>query len=554
MGALEGILFGLEVALTPENLLAALIGALAGTLVGLLPGLGPIAGASILLPLTFTMSPTAGVIMLAGIYYGVMYGGSTTAVLLNIPGEAPSVVASFDGYEMTKQGRAGPALGIIAFGSFIAGTLSVVGVTLFAPALSRVALQFGPAEFFALTAGGLLLLSRLLGGSMASGLVPMIMGVAFATVGEEAVTGSYRFTFGYLEMARGINIVPVAIGMFGLTELIIMSEQVGRRPTVESLKFRDLLPSKNDWKRAAAPYARGGLLGFGMGLLPGPSTTMATFLSYRLEKAVSRNRKEIGKGAVEGIAGPEAANNAAATSSMVPVLALGIPFSATLALILAALIAQGITPGPLIMTQFPEIFWGVIASMYIGNVILLALNLPAIRLWVALLKVPTHVLIPLVLFIAVFGAYSARGNMLDVYVALSLGVIGYVFRKLDFQPAPLLVGIILGPLMEKHLREGLFLSNGDPSFFWGSGLAMTIWGVAIAGIVGPFFARLIGRRTGRGGMSTQAMAAEAAARSADGPATGMPSNASTDDEGIGDEGDGASTDGAGSSEDDGQDR
>lgn len=497
MGALEGIMFGLGVALTPENLLAALAGAIAGTLVGLLPGMGPIAGASILLPLTFTMSPTAGVIMLAGIYYGVMYGGSTTAVLLNIPGEAPSVIAAFDGYEMTKQGRAGPALGIIAFGSFIAGTIAVVGVTLFAPALSRVALQFGPAEYFALTAGGLLLLSRLLGGSMASGLIPMIIGVAVATVGEEAVTGTYRFTFGILDLARGINIVPVAIGLFGITELIIMSEEVGRRPTVKSLRFRELLPSKDDWKRSAAPYARGGLLGFGMGLLPGPSTTMATFLSYRLEKAVSKNRHEIGKGAVEGIAGPEAANNAAATSSMVPVLALGIPFSATLALILAALIAQGITPGPLIMTQHPEIFWGVIASMYIGNIILLFLNVPAIRLWVAMLKVPTHVLIPIVLFIAIFGAYSARGNLLDIYVALGFGALGYTFRKLDFQLAPLLVGLILGPLMEKHVREGLFLSNGEPAFFLNSGLAQSIWAIALFGIMAPFMARLFGRHRRR---------------------------------------------------------
>lgn len=498
MGPLEGIIFGLGVALTWENLLAALLGAIGGSIVGLLPGIGPIAGAAILLPLTFTMSPTAGVIMLAGIYYGVMYGGSTTAVLLNIPGEAPSIVASFDGYEMTKKGRAGPALGIIAIASFTAGTLATVGVTLFAPSLARVALNFGPAEYFALTAGGLLLLSRLLGGSLASGLVPMILGVAFATVGLEGVTGTYRFTFGYFPLAQGISIVPVAIGMFGITELIIMAEEMSRRPTVQNLRFKDLLPTRTDLRRAVPPLFRGGLLGFGMGLLPGPSTTMATFLSYRLEKSVSKYRHEIGTGAVEGLAGPEAGNNAAATSSMIPLLALGIPFSATLSLVLAALVAQGITPGPLIITQYPEIFWGVIASMYIGNVILLFLNLPAIRIWILLIRIPTHTMIPLVLFIALFGAYAARRSMLDVQIALGLGLFGYLLRKLDFQLAPLIVGIILGPLMEKHMREGLWLSNGDIGYLTANSLSRWIWLTVLVGTAGPMVTRNIGRLRRRG--------------------------------------------------------
>lgn len=490
MTVFEGLMYGLGVALTPENLLAALLGVLAGTIIGIVPGLGPIAGAAILLPLTFHMSPVAGVIMIAGIYYGVMYGGSTTAVLLNIPGEAPSVVAAFDGYEMTKQGRAGPALGIIAIGSFVSGTIAVILVSIFLPRLSRTALMFGSGEFFALTAGGLLILSRIMGGRLSSGLLPMMLGVLLGTVGEEAVTGSHRFTFGILEISAGIGLVPVAIGMFGLAELMVMSEKISKQPTVQSLRFKDLLPGKSDLKRALPSWGRGGLLGFTMGLLPGPSATMSTFMAWRVEKAVSKNRHEVGKGAIEGVAGPEAANNAAATASMIPVLALGIPFSGTLALMLAALISQGITPGPLLVVQHPDVFWGVIASMYIGNLMLLVINLPLIRIFVAMLRVPAHILVPVIAVIAVMGAFAANGRMFDLYVALGLGLIGYAYKKLDFQLAPLLVGVILGPLMEKYLREGLRVSGGDVGYFLQGAINKTIWAAVAVAFLWPI-ARLV---------------------------------------------------------------
>ncbi len=483
MGPIEGALFGLNVAISPELILAALIGAIAGSIIGLLPGLGPVGGAAILLPLTLTLGPTAGVVMIAGIYYGVMYGGSTTAVLLNIPGEAPSVVASFDGYPMAQKGRAGPALGIIALSSFIAGTGSVVLAVFFSPFVARTALAFGPAEFLALSLGGLLLLARVTGGSLGSGLIPMGIGLALATIGRDDVTGTPRYTFGQLELSLGVDIVAVAIGLFGLAELALMAENPGRKPKVASLRFRNLIPSKRELRRSIGPWARGGAIGFGLGLLPGPSAAMSTFLSYRVEKSVSKHPEEFGKGAVEGIAGPEAANNAAATSSIIPILALGIPFSATLALIIAALMMHGITPGPLIMIQRPEIFWGVLMSMFVGNVILLILNMPMIRLWVAALRVPLHYLVPAVLVIATYAAYAARRSMVDILFAVALGALGYIFAKFDFHPAPLLVGLLLGPLIEMHISQGLNLSRGELSYFIASPLSRGIWIVVAFGVL-----------------------------------------------------------------------
>jgi putative tricarboxylic transport membrane protein len=481
VNAVEGILFGLEVAVTPENLLAALLGALVGTILGLLPGLGPVAGAAVLLPLTFTMSPTAGLIMLAGIYYGVMYGGSTTSVLLNIPGEAPSVIAAIEGYEFTKQGRPGPALGIIAIASFVGGTGSVVLVTFFTPVLARAGLLFGPAEFFALTLGGLLVLSRVLGGSMAAGFFPMVLGLLLATVGADGLSGRYRFTYGHLELSRGFTIVALAVGLFGVSELIRIFAHKTGFPNVPRLSVRSLLPTKEEFTRSVAPWARGGLLGFAFGLMPGPSGTLATFGSYRLEKAVSKGRKEFGTGAVEGLAGPEAANNAAATSSIVPILALGIPFSATLSLMLAALQVHGITPGPLIVERHPEIFWGVIASMFVGNVMLLFLNIPLIGVWVSFLRIPTHYLFPSVVLIALAGAFAARQSIFDLWAMLLLGLIGYLFLRIRFQLAPVIVGFMLGPLIEKHFREGMVIARGDWTFFITQPLAATIWGLVLVG-------------------------------------------------------------------------
>jgi len=475
MDPLSGLLHGLSVVFTFQNLLAAFFGALAGTALGVLPGLGPVAGVAILLPITFTLPPTAGLIMMAGIYYGAQYGGSTTAILVNMPGESSSVVTCIDGYKLTKRGRAGGVLSIVAIGSFVGGTVSVIGVMLFSPALAQLGILFGPAEFFALTAGGLLLLSRISGGSFAAGILPMALGMVLSTVGEEAVTAMNRFTFGFNDLSQGFDLVPLVVGLYGVTEIMFLVERLKSQPLPVPVRLRDMLPTREELRRSWAPYGRGTIVGFIFGLLPGPSATLSSFASYRLEKGVSKHRDEIGEGAIEGVAGPETANNAAATSSMVPLLSLGMPFGAITALMMAAMMVYGVQPGPLLMTDHPEIFWGVIASMLIGNVMLLALNIPMISVWVSLLRIPSHILLTMILLVAVIGSYSVRNSILDVYVLLFIGLIGYVFRKLDFQLAPLVVGVVLGPLIEKHMREALFMSRGDLLVYVSSPIAIGIW-------------------------------------------------------------------------------
>ena len=475
MDPISGLLHGLGVVFTFQNLLAAFFGALAGTALGVLPGLGPVAGVAILLPITFTFPPTAGLIMMAGIYYGAQYGGSTTAILVNMPGESSSVVTCIDGYKLTKRGRAGGVLSIVAIGSFIGGTVSVIGVMLFSPALAQLGILFGPAEFFALTAGGLLLLSRISGGSFAAGILPMALGMVLSTIGEEAVTAMNRFTFGFNDLSQGIDLVPLVVGLYGVTEIMFLVERIQSQPLPGPVRLRDMLPTREELRRSWAPFGRGTIVGFIFGLLPGPSATLSSFASYRLEKGVSKYRDEIGEGAIEGVAGPETANNAAATSSMVPLLSLGMPFGAITALMMAAMMVYGVQPGPLLMTDHPEIFWGVIASMLVGNVMLLALNIPMISVWVSLLRIPSHILLTMILLVAVIGSYSVRNSMLDVYVLLFIGVIGYVFRKLDFQLAPLVVGVVLGPLIEKHMREALFMNRGDLLVYISSPIAVVIW-------------------------------------------------------------------------------
>jgi putative tricarboxylic transport membrane protein len=508
LSPLEGLQLGFETALAFELLFAALLGALLGTLIGVLPGLGPVAGAALVLPMTFSLSPAAGLTVIAAVYAGSMYGGSTTSVLMNIPGEAASVVAAIDGYEMTKKGRAGAALSIMAVGSFIAGTVSLVLVSFFAPVVSRSALAFGPAESLALTAGGLLLLARLSGGSAASGLLPMALGLLLGTIGQEAVSGSYRYVYGADALVLGISLVPVAVGLFGISEIVIALQnrvRGGRPPKAPAM--RELMPTRQEWKRSFAPWGRGSLLGFGFGLLPGPSGTLSSFAAYRLEKAVSKNRKELGTGAVEGIAGPEAANNAASISSLVPVLSLGIPFSATLAVMISAMMIQGVPPGPLLISQNPEVFWGVIAAMYIANVMLLVLNLPLVGVWVSILRIPQSYLMPGIVIVSVIGAYSVRNSMLDVYVLLGAAVVGYVMRKLGLSLASLVVGLVLGPLIEKHLREGLFLSNGDATYFVSTPISLTIWVLVLLVVLGSATAKHLRRNSGP---------------RADGPASGGP--------------------------------
>jgi len=493
MEAIYGLLQGFGVAFLPENLLAALIGVALGTAVGVLPGLGPLGGAALILPFTYAMSPTAAIIMIAGIYYGGMYGGSTTSVLLNVPGETASVVTTLDGYPLTQKGRAGPTLFIMAVGSAVASFISLILVTLWSPWLARFGLNFGPAEFFAVMTCGLIVLSRVSGGNLVSNLFPLMIGIAAGTIGQEAVSSVARFTFGYFPLIAGLELTPIAIGLFGVAEIMRLVENPGSTPKVMRIRVRDMLPSREEWRRSWGPWGRGSLIGFVFGLLPGPSAALSSYASYQLEKKVAIGRAEMGKGAIEGVAGPEAANNAAATSGMIPVLSLGLPFSATLALILAALMIHGIQPGPLLPTQHPDIFWGVIASMFVGNLMLLVLNIPMIGIWVSMLRVPSWLLGAFVLVVATVGTYSARNNMLDVYVLAGAAVMGYLFHKLGFSLAPLILGFILGPEIEKHLRQGLFLSRGDLTYFVERPIAAALWGITIAVIVGVLLLRVFRR-------------------------------------------------------------
>lgn len=506
MSAIDGLIYGLGVVMTLPNLLAAFAGALTGTAIGVLPGLGPVAGIAMLLPITYSLGPSTGLIMMAGMYYGAQYGGSTTAVLINMPGESSSVMTCIDGFKLTQKGRAGGVLSIVAIGSFIGGTLSVAGVMLFSPMLADFGILFGPAEFFALTAGGLLILSRISGGSFAAGILPMGLGLVLSTIGEEPVTAQNRFTFEINDLRQGVELVALVVGLYGLAEIMAVVASLEKQVKPISVTLREMLPTRDELRRSWAPYARGTLIGFIFGLLPGPSATLSSFASYRLEKAVSKYRHEMGEGAIEGVAGPETANNAAATSSMAPLLALGIPFGSITALMLAALMVHGVQPGPLLLTNNPEIFWGVIVSMLIGNVMLLILNIPLISVWVSLLRIPNHIFLPIVLVLTVIGSYSVRNSMLDVYVLLALGGIGYLLNKFSFQLAPMVVGLVLGPLIEKHLREALFMSLGDVSVFYSSPIAVGIWIIVFfIGLFVPLrslLEKLFGVKFGRVAMET----------------------------------------------------
>lgn len=480
MNAIEGLLHGLSLAMSPELLIAAFIGAFVGTTIGVLPGLGPVAGAALVLPLTFAYEPAIGLIVIAGIYVGAQYGGSTTSVLLNIPGDASAIVATFDGHKMAQKGRAGAALAIMAIGSFIAGTIGLIILVLAAPLVSSFALNFGSREFFALTAGGLLILARITGGSLGAGLFPMIIGIALATVGADMTQSYPRFTFGNLDLTLGFALASVAVGLYGISEIMYMLEgkQGWQRP--KTVRLKELFPTKTEWKRSVTPWLRGSFIGFFFGLLPVPSATLSTFASYKVEQSVSKYRKEIGTGAVEGIAGPEAANNSAAIGSMVPVLILGLPFSATLALMISAMIVQGIQPGPLIMTNHPDLFWSVIAAMVLANIMLLILNLPMIGIWVRVLRTPRHILIPIIVIVAVIGSFSLNNNMIDVQIMLAMGIVGYILRKLDFSLASFLVGLVLGPMIEKYFIQALFLGQGDLMYFVSSPISAGFWILAAA--------------------------------------------------------------------------
>jgi putative tricarboxylic transport membrane protein len=490
MSSLEGLIYGLSVALTPENLLAALIGGLIGTFVGVLPGIGAVGAMAILLSTTSALRPETALIMLAGIYYGAMYGGSTTSILVNVPGEAASIMTAVDGYQMARKGRAGAALSVSAVGSFIAGTIGVVGLMFFAPALAQSALAFGPPEYFMLALLGLMALSRVSGGSVWRGLLALGLGLAFATVGTDIVSGRARFTFGNIALSQGIEIVPVAVGLYGLAEVLIVAEQAGVVGSVMSVKLRELFPSLAEWRRAMPPILRGTFLGFAIGLLPGPSGVISTFMSYRLERRLSKHPEEFGKGAIEGVAGPESANNAATSGHMVPLLALGLGFGPSVALLLAALTMQGVQPGPLLMQQRPEVFWGVVASMYVGNVMLLILNLPLVGMWVSLLKLPQSILLAFITMFMLIGAYSVNNSMFDLVVLIVMGILGYVFKKLRFELAPLVLALVLGPFLERSLSQSLIISHGDPTVFATRPISGVMTLLLILMILWPLIARM----------------------------------------------------------------
>jgi len=465
MELLENLALGLATALTPENLLYCFVGVLLGTLVGVLPGIGPTATIAMLLPITFSLEPVTALIMLAGIYYGAQYGGSTTAILINLPGESSSAVTAIDGHEMALKGRAGPALATAALGSFFAGTVGVLVLVLFAPVLASIALGFGSAEFFSLVVLGLIASIALARGSTIKALGMIVLGLLFATVGQDLYTATPRFTFGFRELFSGINFVSVAVGMFGVAEILRNLEDEKTREVVVR-KVKGLWLTREDIRSIVAPVLRGTALGSALGILPGAGHVLASFASYSLEKRVSKHPETFGHGAIEGVAGPESANNAAAQTSFVPLLTLGLPAHPVMALMLGAFIIQGITPGPNVIHDEPALFWGLIVSMWIGNLMLVMLNLPLIGIWVKMLTIPYNVLFPAIVAFACIGTYSLSSNAFDVYAIAFFGILGYFLIKLGCEPAPLLLGFVLGPLLENHLRRAMIISHGDPTVFF----------------------------------------------------------------------------------------
>jgi len=464
MDIFSNLVLGFTVAVSPIHLLYAAIGVMLGTLIGVLPGVGPVATIAMLLPITFNLDPVAALIMLAGIYYGSQYGGSTTAILVNIPGEAASVVTWLDGYQMARQGRAGPALAVAALGSFFAGCVATLIIATVAPPLAELALKFGPSEYFSLMVFGLIAATVLAHGSLVKAIAMVVFGLLLGLIGTDVNSGVLRFTFGIPELSDGIGFVIVAMGMFGIAEIVCNLELKGDRE-VFTKKVTNLFPTREDFRRSWAPVLRGTALGSFLGILPGGGALLSSFGAYTVEKKLSKHPEQFGKGAIEGVAGPEAANNAGAQTSFIPMLTLGIPGNAVMALMIGALMIQGIAPGPQVMTEKPELFWGLIASMWIGNLMLVVLNLPLIGIWIKLLTVPYRFLYPSILVFMAIGVFSLSNNPWDVLVMAVFGLLGYICVKLECEPAPMILGFILGPLMEENLRRAMLLSRGDPSVF-----------------------------------------------------------------------------------------
>ena len=467
---MNDLLFGFSVVFQPSNFLACLLGVVIGQVVGILPGLGSVGAMSLLLPITFYIDPTTAIIMLAGIYYGAQYGGTITSVLLNIPGEATTVVTCIDGYQMAKQGRAGPALGIAAFGSFIAGTLGVFGLILVSKPLSNFGLRFGAPAYFSLVFMGIMLCIYLASGSILKALISAFLGLWVSCIGVEVLSSTPRFTFGSVTLMDGVGIVPICMGLFGIAEVLINMEQAIEKK-VSVTKVGKLLPTLKDWRDSIGAILRGTVLGFFLGILPGGGAIMASFLSYGVEKRLSKHPEKFGKGAIEGVAGPETANNAGAQGNFIPLLNMGIPTNVVMALMLGALLIHGVRPGPFLISQNPKLFWGIIASMYVGNVMLLIMNIPLIAIWVKILKVPYYILFPLILVFCIIGAYSINTNVTDIYLMILFGGLGYVARKTGFEPAPFVFAYVLGPLLEENFLMSLTESRGHLGIFFRSSIS-----------------------------------------------------------------------------------
>jgi putative tricarboxylic transport membrane protein len=488
---LQNIGLGFSVALQPQNLLYCFLGVLAGTLVGVLPGIGPVTGIALLIPITFGMNPTSAIIMLAGIYYGAMYGGSTTSILIKTPGESASVMTSIDGYELAKQGRAGAALGMSAVSSFVGGTLSVLGLMLIAPLMVRLALKFGPPEYCALMLFGLTLVTRLAGDSMAKALQMALLGLIIGTVGIDPIGGQQRLTFGRPELLDGLDFVAVAMGLFALAEVLNNMDGTLNQAVIKA-KLRNLWPSRQDFAESRGAIGRGSLLGFLVGSLPGAGATLASFMAYAVEKKFSKRPERFGKGAIDAVAAAEGANNAATGGAMVPMLTLGIPSSATTAIMLGAMLLYGLQPGPQLIARDPRFFWGVVASMYIGNLMLVILNLPLVGLFASILCIPYRILLPLIVLFTALGAYAIANNVSDMWIMIAFGVLGYFLQKFNYPAAPVVLGLVLGPLVEIYFAQAMTISAGDYSIFLTRpGSAAILAALALAALA-PLFGKARG--------------------------------------------------------------
>lgn len=490
MEVLTSLFEGLKAGFLLNNLFYCFIGVFIGTLTGVLPGLGPTGAISLLLPITFGIPPLSAIIMLAGIYYGSMYGGSTTSILVNIPGEAASVITCIDGYQMARKGRAGAALGIAAFGSFIAGTLGLVGLMLLASPLVDFALRFGPPEYFCVMVAGLIMVTYISPGPIGKSLIIALLGLFLSSIGMDGMTGKFRFTFDFLELSDGVGLIPLVMGLFGVSEVLLNLEQPEKEKEIFKTRIKDLFPNKGEWGLSKWPILRGSVLGFFLGILPGAGPIISSFFSYAVEKKLSKHPQRFGQGAIEGVAGPESANNAATAGAFIPLFTLGIPVNAVTALLFGALLIHGMQPGPLLLQRNPELFWGTVASMYIGNILLLVLNLPLIPLWVQVLKIPQRILFPLILLFCIIGAFSLNNSPFDVLIMFIFGMIGYLLRKVGYDMAPLVLAFVLGPIFEMNFRQSLLLSNGSFGIFFSGSICVIASLISFLLLILAFFPQL----------------------------------------------------------------